>query len=54
MPIAVVEAKDNHHTVSHGIQQALGYVAILNVPSALSSYGGAFASHNKVPAAGHA
>lgn len=52
VPIGVVEAKDNNHTVSHGIQQALGYAEILEVPSALSSNGDAFASHNKVPAAG--
>lgn len=50
VPIAVVEAKDNSHTVSHGIQQALGYAEILEVPSAFSSNGDAFASHNKVPA----
>lgn len=52
VPIAVVEAKDNNHTVSQGLQQALGYAEILNVPSAYSSNGDAFASHNKVPAAG--
>ncbi|MBL9191935.1 MAG: DEAD/DEAH box helicase family protein [Opitutaceae bacterium] len=52
VPIAIVEAKDNHHTVSHGLQQALGYAGILNVPSAFSSNGDAFASHNKVPAIG--
>lgn len=52
VPVAVVEAKDNNHTVSHGIQQALGYAEILEVPSAFSSNGDAFASHNKVPAAG--
>ncbi len=52
IPVAVVEAKDNHHTVSQGIQQALGYAEILKVPSAFSSNGDAFASHNKVPAAG--
>ena len=52
VPIAVVEAKDNNHTVSHGMQQALGYAEILEVPSAFSSNGDAFASHNKVPAAG--
>jgi len=51
VPIAVVEAKDNNHTVSHGIQQALGYAEILEVPSAFSSNGDAFASYNKVPAA---
>ena len=49
VPIAVVEAKDNKHTVSHGLQQALGYAEILEVPSAFSSNGDAFASHNKVP-----
>ena len=25
VPVAVVEAKDNHHTVSQGLQQALDY-----------------------------
>ncbi len=52
VPIAIVEAKDNNHTVSHGIQQALGYAGILDVPSAFSSNGDAFASHNKVPGPG--
>lgn len=52
VPIAIVEAKDNNHTVSHGIQQGLCYSAILDVPSTFSSNGDAFASHNKVPAPG--
>jgi type I restriction enzyme, R subunit len=52
VPIAVVEAKDNNHTVSQGLQQALGYADIMDIPSAYSSNGDAFASHNKVPAAG--
>jgi type I restriction enzyme R subunit len=52
VPVAVVEAKDNNHTVSHGIQQALGYAEILEIPSAFSSNGDAFASHNKVPVPG--
>ena len=52
VPIAVVEAKDNKHTVSQGLQQALGYAEVLKVPSAYSSNGDAFASHNMVPAAG--
>jgi type I restriction enzyme R subunit len=47
--VAVVEAKDNTFSVSHGMQQALGYADILGVPSAFSSNGDAFASHNKVP-----
>jgi len=49
VPVGVIEAKDNNHTVSHGMQQALGYAEIMNVPSAFSSNGDAFASHNKVP-----
>ncbi|MFC1602689.1 EcoAI/FtnUII family type I restriction enzme subunit R [Pseudomonadota bacterium] len=52
VPIAVVEAKDNNHTISHGMQQALGYAEILEVPSAYSSNGDGFASHNKVPKSG--
>jgi type I restriction enzyme, R subunit len=52
IPIAVVEAKDNNHKVSHGMQQALGYAEILKVPSVFSSNGDAFASHNKKPIAG--
>jgi len=49
VPVAVVEAKANSYTVSHGLQQALGYAEILEVPSAFSSNGDAFASHNKTP-----
>jgi len=52
IPVAVVEAKDNNHSVSHGMQQALGYAEILEVPSTFSSNGDAFASHNKVPTNG--
>lgn len=52
VPVAVVEAKENNYSVSHGMQQALGYADILEVPSAFSSNGDAFASHNKVPKVG--
>jgi len=52
VPVAVVEAKENNYSVSHGMQQALGYAEILDVPSAFSSNGDAFASSNKVPQAG--
>lgn len=52
VPIAVVEAKENNHTVSHGMQQALGYAEIMGVPSAFSSNGDAFASHNKTAVEG--
>jgi type I restriction enzyme R subunit len=52
VPVAVVEAKENNCSVSHGMQQALGYAEIIDVPSAYSSNGDAFASSNKVPKAG--
>lgn len=47
IPIGIVEAKDNNHGVSDGMQQALGYASILDVPSAFSSNGDAFAAHDK-------
>jgi type I restriction enzyme R subunit len=50
--VAVVEAKDNNHTISHGLQQALGYAELLDVPCAFSSNGDGFASHNKTAAEG--
>ena len=31
LPVAIVEAKDNKHGISDGLQQALGYAEILNV-----------------------
>ncbi len=52
VPVAVIEAKDNNHSVSHGMQQALGYAEILKIPSAFSSNGDAFASHNNAPMPG--
>ncbi len=52
VPVAVVEAKDNNNSVSKGLQQAIGYAAILQVPSAFSSNGDGFASHNDVPEKG--
>ena len=52
LPIAVVEAKDNNFSISQGLQQALGYAGILDIPSAFSSNGDGFAAHNKSAAAG--
>ena len=45
-PIAVVEAKDNNHSVSHGLQQAITYARMLDVPFAYSSNGDAFQEHD--------
>lgn len=52
VPVAVIEAKENTHSVSAGMQQALGYADLLHVPCAFSSNGDAFASHNKAAAGG--
>ena len=52
IPLAVVEAKRNKYSVSHGMQQALGYAEILEVPSAFSSNRDGFASHNKTAGVG--
>ena len=52
VPVAVVEAKENNYTISHGLQQSLGYAGILDVPCAFSSNGDGFASHNKTAAPG--
>lgn len=45
-PIAIVEAKDNTHSVSHGLQQAMAYAQMLDVPFAYSSNGDGFAEHD--------
>lgn len=45
-PIAVVEAKDNNHTVSYGLQQAMTYAQMMDIPFAYSSNGDAFYEHN--------
>ena len=45
-PIAIVEAKDNSHTVSHGLQQAMEYAKMMKIPFAYSSNGDAFMEHD--------
>ncbi|HNP23557.1 MAG TPA: DEAD/DEAH box helicase family protein [Panacibacter sp.] len=47
IPIAVIEAKDNHHSVKAGIQQALGYAETLDIPCAFSSNGDGFLFHDR-------
>ena len=47
IPIAVIEAKDNTHSVGAGMQQALNYAETLNVPFVFSSNGDAFLMHNR-------
>lgn len=45
-PIAIVEAKDNKHSISYGLQQAITYAEMLDVPFAYSSNGDGFFEHD--------
>src|SRR5690625_1408102 len=47
VPLAVIEAKDNRHSVGDGIQHALGYAEMRNVPFAFSSHGDGFVCHDR-------
>jgi type I restriction enzyme R subunit len=47
IPLAVIEAKDNNHSVGAGMQQALNYAEILDVPFVFSSNGDAFLLHDR-------
>ncbi len=52
IPLAIIEAKDNNHTVGAGMQQALGYAKPLDVPFVFSSNGDAFLFHDKTVKSG--
>jgi type I restriction enzyme R subunit len=47
VPIAIIEAKDNKHSVKSGIQQALDYANVLDIPCVFSSNGDGFYFHDK-------
>jgi type I restriction enzyme, R subunit len=47
IPIALIEAKDNTHSVGAGMQQALEYAATLDIPFVFSSNGDAFVFHDR-------
>lgn len=47
IPIAVIEAKDNKHSIGDGMQQALNYAETLGVPFVFSSNGDAFLFHDR-------
>ena len=51
--IAIVEAKDNKHSVRAGMQQALDYAQILDIPFVFSSNGDGFLFHNKTQTSGN-
>ena len=50
IPIAIIEAKDNSHSVGDGMQQALDYAETLNIPFVFSSNGDGFVFHDRTGA----
>ncbi len=44
--LAIVEAKDNNHSISSGLQQAMTYAIMQDVPFAYSSNGDGFLEHD--------
>ncbi|MHA6522962.1 EcoAI/FtnUII family type I restriction enzme subunit R [Tessaracoccus sp. G1721] len=52
LPLAVVEAKDNNHSVGAGMQQAQGYADRLDVPFIFSSNGDGFLFHDRTVTTG--
>ncbi len=53
IPVAIIEAKDNKHTVSAGIQQALAYANTLDIPCVFSSNGDGFLFHSRAATDSH-
>lgn len=47
LPIAIIEAKDNKHAVGAGMEQALDYAELLDIPFVYSSNGDAFIEHDR-------
>lgn len=47
IPIAIIEAKNNNYSVMAGIQQALDYATILDIPTVFSSNGDGFYEHDR-------
>src|SRR5579863_6718088 len=52
IPLALIEAKDNSHSVGDGMQQGLEYAATLGIPFVFSSNGDGFVFHDKTRAGG--
>lgn len=47
IPIAIIEAKDNNHAIGAGMQQALNYAQILDIPFVYSCNGDGFIEHDR-------
>jgi len=52
LPIAIIEAKDNKHSIGDGMQQALEYSEILHIPFVFTSNGDSFVFHDKTKTSG--
>jgi type I restriction enzyme, R subunit len=52
IPLALIEAKDNSHSVGDGMQQGLEYAATLEIPFVFSSNGDGFVFHDKTAPGG--
>lgn len=52
IPIAVIEVKDNTHALGDGMQQALDYAELLDIPFAYSSNGDGFLEHDRTGTGG--
>ena len=47
IPLAIVEAKDNNHSIGDGMEQALNYAQILDIPFVFTSNGDGFMFYDK-------
>jgi type I restriction enzyme R subunit len=47
LPLAIIEAKDNNHGIGDGMQQALRYSEMLDIPFVFSSNGDGFLEHDR-------
>ncbi len=47
IPVAIIEAKDNTHSISDGMQQALEYARILDIPCVFATNGDGFVYHDR-------
>lgn len=52
MPLALIEAKDNNHSIGSGMQQGLDYARTLDIPFVFSTNGDAFLFHNRLTTSG--
>ena len=50
LPLAIIETKDNTHSIGDGIQQALEYAETLNIPYVFSTNGDGFLFHDRTGA----